>query len=44
MDKAHFEVTHFMSKRDIQTNPGGVEQVFPRALAERIRERANARP
>ena len=44
MDRTRFEVTHFMSKRDIQTNPSGVEQVFPQALAGRIRERADARP
>ncbi len=42
IDKTRFEVTHFMSKGDIQANPTAVEQVFPRALVELIRDRAAA--
>ena len=35
--RTRFELTHFMPKRDIQTDPAGVEQVFPKALAQDIR-------
>jgi len=44
IDGTRFEVTHFLSKGEIQANPAGVEQVFPSALGDRIRQRADARP
>jgi hypothetical protein len=44
IDKTRFEVTHFMSKREIQGKPGGVERVFPTALADNIRMRAGVGP
>jgi hypothetical protein len=44
VDRKRFDVTHFMSKRDIRSNPDAVEQVFPKALADGIRSRAEATP
>jgi len=42
VDRKRFDVTDFVSKRDIQSNPTAVEQVFPKALADGIRSRAGA--
>jgi hypothetical protein len=40
IEKKHFEVTDYLSKRDIEEKPAVLERIFPRALVESIKKRA----
>jgi hypothetical protein len=40
IEKKHFEVTDYLSKRDIEEKPAVLERIFPRALVEFIKKRA----
>jgi hypothetical protein len=40
MDQTAFDVTHFVSAKDIVTSPGEVAQIFPAALLDKIAKKA----
>jgi len=37
MDQVRFEVTDYLSKEDILSNPAAIDSVFPQAVCEKIR-------
>jgi hypothetical protein len=39
VEKKHFDVTDFLSKADIERSPMSLDRIFPRAVADTIRER-----
>jgi hypothetical protein len=40
IEKKYFDVTDYLSKRDIEEKPAVLERIFPRALVEFIKKRA----
>ncbi len=43
VEKKRFEVTHFISMKDIQANPEALYKVFPRPVADKIKEKVRPR-
>lgn len=43
VERKGFDVLNFLSKREINADPAGVERVFPKTLADGIRARAQVR-
>jgi len=43
IEKKRFDVTHFVGLKDIWTNPEELYKVFPRPVADKIKEKAKPR-